>query len=392
MLKKVFSALFFIFTFYSGHSQYKQLSPDAEISIITTGPGKVLYEGFGHSTIRVKDNDFDSAYNYGIFDFNAPNFYLNFTKGKLLYRLESYPFHYFVRSYQRDNRWIKEQILNLNQQEKQQFYEYLENNAKPENAVYSYDPFFNNCATILREITEVVLKEKVHFKTNHIQEKKSFRQLMNDEIPWNTWGSFGINLALGSKLDQIATEKEFMYLPDFVYSGFKNASVNINGKEENLIKVDRYILNFKEESITSSNISPLLVFTALLLIGMLITYRDIKRKKRTRWFDFILFFTTGLIGLLIVFLWFFTNHSTTPTNFNFLWVFAPNLIVAFILQKENNKKWVLNYITGLIILLLFIPIVWVGKIQLFPTASIPFILLLLIRYSILKKYLLSFKK
>lgn len=392
MLKKILSTLLLFFIFYSGYSQYKQLTPNAEISIITAGPGKVLYEGFGHSTIRIKDNDFDNAYNYGIFDFNAPNFYLNFTKGKLLYRLERYPFHYFVGSYQRDNRWIKEQVLNLNQQEKQQFYEYLENNAKPENAVYSYDPFFNNCATILREITALVLKEKVTFKTNHIQEEKSFRQLMNDEIPWNTWGSFGINLALGSKLDQITTEKELMYLPDFVYSGFKNASVNINGKEESLIKTDRYILNFKEESITSSSVSPLLIFMLLLLIGLFITYKDVKRKKRTKWFDFILFFITGLIGLLIVFLWFFTDHSTTPTNFNFLWAFAPNLIVAFILLKEYTKKWVRNYITGLIILLLFVPVVWIGKIQLLPTASIPFILLLLIRFISLKKYLLTFKK
>ena len=377
---------------YSGHSQYKQLSPTAEISIITAGPGKVLYEGFGHSTIRIKDSDFDTAYNYGFFDFKAPNFYLNFTKGKLLYKLESYPFHYFVRSYQIDKRWIKEQVLNLNQQEKQQFYEYLENNAKPENAVYLYDPFFNNCATILREITELILKEKVNFKTNHIQKKKSFRELMDDEIPWNTWGSFGINLALGNKLDQIASEKEHMYLPDFVYSGFKNATVTLDGKEENLIKTDRYILKFDELKIKPSRINLLLVFSLILLIGIYITYRDIKRKKRTSWLDFLLFFFTGLIGLFIVFLWFFTDHSTAPNNFNFLWAFAPNLFVAFFMLKETPKKWVGNYVIGLILLLCIIPIIWISKIQQLPLASMPFIILLLIRFCSLKTNLLAFKK
>ncbi len=392
MLKKILFTLLLIFSCYSGYSQYKQLSSNAEISIITAGPGKILYEGFGHSTIRVKDSDFDTAYNYGIFDFNAPNFYLNFTKGKLLYKLESYPFHYFVRSYQKDNRWIKEQVLNLNQQEKQLFYEYLENNAKPENAVYLYDPFFNNCATILREITELILKEKANFKTNHIQKKKSFRALMDDEIPWNTWGSFGINLALGSNLDQIASEKEHMYLPDFVYSGFKNATIHINGKEENLIKTDRYILKFDELKINPSRINPFFLFSLILLLGLYITYRDIKRKKRTRWFDFLLFFFTGLIGLLIVFLWFFTDHSTTPNNFNFLWAFAPNLFVAFFLLKETPKKWVENYVIGLLLLLCIIPIIWISKIQQLPIASIPFIMLLVIRFISLKKFLLTFKE
>lgn len=392
MLKKLLFILLLIFTFYSGHSQYKQLSPNAELSIITAGPGKVLYEGFGHSTIRIKDTNFDTAYNYGMFDFKAPNFNLNFTKGKLLYKLESYPFHYFVRSYQRDGRWIKEQVLNLNKQEKQQFYAYLENNAKPENATYLYDPFFNNCATILREITELILKEKVTFKTNHIQKKKSLRALMNDEIQWNTWGSFGINLALGSKLDKIASEKEHMYLPDFVYSGFKNATVTINGKEENLIKTDRYILKFDELKVKTSRINPLFVFSLILLIGLYITYRDLKRKKRTRWFDFILFFFTGLVGLLIVFLWFFTDHSTAPNNFNFLWAFAPNLFIAFLMLKETPTKWVGNYVLGLIVLLCIIPLIWISEIQQLPLACIPFIILLLIRYCSVLKFLLTSKE
>lgn len=391
MMKTKFITFFLtIFVVQLTFSQYKKLSDKAEISIITAGPGKVLYEGFGHSTIRVKDVGFDLAYNYGIFDFDAPNFYLNFTKGKLLYKLQSYPFHYFVRSYQRDKRWIKEQILNLNQTEKQQFFEYLEDNAKPENATYLYDPFFNNCATILREITEVVLKDKVNFKENHIKKNQSFRELMNAEIPWNTWGSFGINLALGSKLDNVATAKQYMYLPDYVLNGFKNAIVKKNGVNENLIKTERFILKFEEIKIKPSFFNPFVIFTLILLIGSYITFKDIKRKQRTKWFDFLLFFSTGIIGLAIVFLWFFTNHSTTPTNFNFLWAFAPNLVIAFYILKEKTKKWIRNYITLLIVFLLIIPVIWLCKIQQLPTASLPLLFLLLIRFVGLRKYLLTF--
>ncbi len=391
MKTKFITFFLFLFVIQITFSQYKKLSDKAEVSIITAGPGKELYEGFGHSTIRIKDIDFDTAYNYGIFDFNAPNFYLNFTKGKLIYKLESYPFHYFVRGYKRDKRWIKEQILNLNQSEKQQFFEYLENNAKPKNATYLYDPFFNNCATILREITEKILKDKVTFKDNHILEKKSFRQLMNLEIPWNTWGSFGINLALGSKLDHIATAKQYMYLPDYVYSGFKNADVTRGAKTESLIKKDRFILNYEELTIKPSFFNPFFVFTFILLMGLYITYRDVKRKQRTKWLDFLLFFSTGIIGVLIVFLWFFTDHSTTPTNFNFLWAFAPNIVVAFYLFKDTPKLWVRFYVKALLFLLVIIPVIWFGKVQLMPFAILPFLLLLFIRLYFIKG-LLSFKK
>ncbi|MDG1527827.1 MAG: DUF4105 domain-containing protein [Polaribacter sp.] len=392
-MKTKFTFLFLIlFVVQITFSQYKKIPDKAEVSIITAGPGKVLYEGFGHSAIRVKSVDFDFIYNYGFFDFNAPNFYLNFTKGKMLYKLERYPFHYFVRSSQRDKRWVKEQVLDLKWSEKQQFFEYLENNAKPDNATYLYDPFFNNCATIIREIAENVLKNKIIFQSNYLKDGQSFRQLMNIEIPWNTWGSFGINLALGRKLDQVATAKQYMYLPDYVYSGFKNAKIIRNGNYKGLIKTDRYILKFNELKIEPSFLNPFLVFTLLLLIGVFITYKDVKRKKRTKWFDFLLFFSTGIIGLLIVFLWFFTNHSTTPINFNFLWAFAPNIIIAFYLLKENPKLWVKTYLKILIILLLSIAFIWIGKIQLLPFAILPIILLLLIRFFYLSKKLLSFKE
>jgi len=392
MKTKIIALLLMLFVIQLTFSQHKKLSEKAEVSIITAGPGKVLYEGFGHSTIRVKDTDFDTAYNYGIFDFDAPNFYLNFTKGKLLYKLQSYPFHYFVRSYQKDKRWIKEQVLNLNQQEKQHFFEYLENNATPENATYLYDPFFNNCATILREITETFLKKKANFKNEHIEKNQSFRQLMNAEMPWNTWGIFVINLALGSKLDKVATAKQHMYLPDYVYSGFKNATVKRGAISENLIKNDRYILKFEELKISPSFFNPFIVFTFILLLGIFITYKDVKRNQRTKWFDFLLFFFTGIIGALIAFLWFFTDHSTTPNNFNFLLSFAPNFIVAFYILKETPRLWIKTYVKVLIVLLLIIPIIWIGKIQLLPFAILPFVMLLGIRFFFLNKVLLTFKK
>jgi len=395
MIKKYFSVSLFLFIFSFGFSQQRaQLSVYSEISIITVGPGDKLYEAFGHSALRIKDPvlNIDLVYNYGIFDFNAPHFYTNFVKGKLLYKLARYPFSYFKDDYQHDKRWVKEQVLDLTQTEKQRFFVTLEHNALPKFATYLYDPYFNNCATKMLDISKKVLANKVSFDDRYYTKKLSYRQLMHQELPWNTWGSFGIDLALGSKLDQIADAKGATYLPDYVFKAFKHAVIFQKNQPKKLVKKTTTVLNFPEKKPVVGLFNPLLIFSLLSLIGLWITYKDFKKKKRTQWLDFILFFSTGILGSFIVFLWFFTNHSTTPNNFNFLWTFAPNLVIAFLVKKEQPKKWLKYYIYLLLLFLLAIPFIWIGKIQLLPPAIIPVLILLLIRYLFLIKTLLSFKE
>ena len=359
-----------------------QFSVYSEISIVTAGAGDELFEAFGHSAIRIKDPvlQFDYVYNYGMFDFNAPNFYSNFTKGKLLYSLGRYPFHYFLESYKSDKRWVKQQVLNLTQEEKKAIFLFLENNATPENATYLYDPFYNNCATKLRDITEQVLGEKVTFNDDGIEKNLSFRELMNNEIHWNTWGSFGINLALGSKLDKKATTQQYMYLPKYVYQVFKNSTIFVKNQQENLVKREDVLLDFPDKEQKTGIFNPLLIFSLFSIFGIFITYRDYKKRKITKSLDVFLLFITGLIGLLIVFLWFFTDHSTTPNNFNFLWAFALNLFLIPKLMKSKKSKFLSNYFLFLTVLLLAIPVIWLSNLQLFPIAVIPLLILLVVRY------------
>lgn len=382
--------LFFLF-FLSplAVSSQIQLSEKAEISIVTAGSGSVLYEAFGHSAIRIKDNEkgFDVVYNYGIFDFNAPNFYTNFVKGKLLYQLGRYDFKYFLYSYDKDKRWVKQQILNLNQKEKQAYFNFLENNTKPENKSYLYDPFFDNCATKLRDITQSVLKEKVTFYDNHLEKGLSFRTLMNRELHYNSWGSLGINIALGSKLDAIADPLQYMYLPDYVLAGFKNGK---NGNTTLVLK-EETLINHKPIVVKSVFFNPYLIISILSLLGIFITYKDFRNNKRTKVVDFLSFFVSGILGVLIVFLWFFTNHSTTPNNFNFLWAFAPNIVVAFLLLKNTKTAWLNYYFTVLLVFLGIIPIIWLSSIQVFHLSLLPFLAFLFLRLLFLRKSLLTSK-
>jgi len=383
--------LFFISLIPTSHAQV-QLSVYSEVSIVTADSGSELFEAFGHSAIRIKDPvlQLDIIYNYGMFDFNAPNFYTNFVKGKLLYKLGRQRFERFIDSYNYQKRWVKQQVLNLNQQEKQAFFIYLENNATPNNRQYLYDPYYNNCATKLRDLSTILLGEKIHFPPlNSIEKKQSLRSLMEEEIPWNTWGSFGINLALGNQLDQIVPEEDYMYLPNYVFQKFKVATINRDGNVENLVKRDEALLTHPNQTYQTQIISPFLIFSLLSLLGIWITYKDYKKRKRTKWIDFLSFFFTGILGIVLVFLWFFTNHSTTPNNFNVLWAFAPNLCIAFLFLKEKPNKWLRLYVNIVALLLIVLLIFWSSGIQSFPLAALPFILFLFVRYRFLQKISLN---
>ena len=388
----LFIFIFFVSIQYN-FSQKLVLSDQSEISIITAGPGDVLYEAFGHSAIRVKDPtlNLDIIFNYGLFDFNQPNFYVNFVKGRLLYRLGKQSFRRFITSYDYQQRWVKDQVLNLSLVDRIKIFEYLNENSLPENAEYLYDPYFNNCATKLRDIAKEILGNKIQFPSSFSDENFTLRQLMNQELPWNTWGSFGINLALGNTLDKELITDNYMYLPDYVHKGFQKATITENKITTPLVLEERQLLRYNEKQIKIQWYNPFFVFSLLLLITIVVTFRDQKRNIRSKWLDFTLFFVTGVLGIIICFLWFFTDHYTAPNNFNLLWAFVLNFFVAFILLKSRIPSWTSNYLL-FYLFLLFGTIVnsFIG-LQQFSNAVFPIIAMLFLRTFYIYR-LLTFKK
>lgn len=362
-------------------AQYITYSDSVAISVLTCGPGDELYSTFGHSAFRIKDthNHIDVVYNYGMFDFNAPNFYTNFAKGKLIYKLGRNRFSNFLYQYQSENRAVNEQVLHLNTLQKKQLVKYLEHNAQPENAPYQYDFFYNNCATKIRAVLEDVYPNQLVFNSNHITSSYTMRQLINNNVPYNTWSNVGINIALGSVIDIKASADDYQFLPEYIYKAFNNATIN----NSNLVTQESVLLT-KNESIVSEPtifVSPLFIFFIISLIILGITYKDFKQQKRTHLLDFSILFTTGITGVLMLLLWFATNHGTTAYNLNILWAFAPNLIICGLVFKKNLPLWLGNYFKLLVVLLVIQAIVWVGKFQEFPMAMIPLFIVLFIRYA-----------
>lgn len=369
-----------MFVWAQALGQESILSDAAQISVLTCGPGEELYSTFGHSAFRVQDpvKNIDVVYNYGTFDFQAPNFYTNFARGRLIYTLSRQRFENFLYDYELEQRWVKEQILDLSPEQKDAMIVFLENNYRPENRDYRYDFLFDNCSTKMPDILAQILGDPLSFGEGHLEKQFTFRELIRQNLKTNSWASFGIDLALGADIDKKATVYQHTFLPDYVMYQLDNTQ--LNGAP--LVKRTRTILDIPEQDRTPIfTIAPLFWLLFLFAFTATITYIDFRNKTRSRWLDFFLFLFSGIAGCLLFFLWFFTDHTATINNFNLLWLFPLNLAGAYFLIRKSDPPGIFRpYLIGLCILLGLTGLIWLLGIQQFSPLILVPLLALLIRY------------
>lgn len=386
MFKNLLTTVSLIFFTYS-FSQTSTLSNEAKISVITVAPGSSLNDAFGHNAIRINDpiKNLDISFDYGRFDFDAPNFYLNFARGKLNYSIGASNYYDFLKFYKWQNRSVEEQMLNLTQKQKQKLYDYLVNNYQPQNRNYLYDFFYDNCATKIKDVINQSTNNTIQFNPPKDFKPQTFRTLIQDKLYWNTWGSLGIDIALGSVIDQNATAEEHMFLPAYIHAFFDAATF----KDNHTAVVGKSILVYKQTNHPKSNnffISPIVVFGLIGLFILIITYRDFKSSKRSKWLDITLFSITGIIGVVVLLLWFATDHKATHQNYNLLWACALNLFVIGQLFRKIPKNWFIKYLKFLVILLCLLTLHWIIGVQVFAFGLIPLLIALFMRYIYLIKH------
>ncbi|WP_226389546.1 lipoprotein N-acyltransferase Lnb domain-containing protein [Penaeicola halotolerans] len=362
--------------------QAQQLSDQAKVSLLTCDPGSALYSAFGHSALRVHDPvmGLDLVFNYGTFDFNAPGFYVNFVRGKLNYFLAVNNYENFYRAYYREQRSMREQVLNLSEDQKQEVFDFLMINAQEENRYYQYDFFFDNCATRIRDVLQTVLGDRLKIPVQ--ESDKTFRNLIDEYLGNMPWADFGIDLALGSVIDEVATSEEAMFLPDYMESGFAEASIVGDGPTRPLVASQEVIFDFEPVNESSLLVSPR-IFWILLLIGVVLSYVSFKRNRIFRGFDIAWTLAYGLLGLLVAFLWFGTDHQATAGNWNILWAMPTHLLLAVALIRNKPLAWLSKYLLGAIIIVDAALLVWVFGVQSYHAVALPLIVLALLRLYVL---------
>ena len=367
---------------FQGSAQF-QLSKKSEVSVLTIGPGLVLNDAFGHSAIRIKDSlqNIDLVFDYGRYDFQAEGFYLNFAKGKLDYEIGWTYYEDFISNYKLQQRRVTAQIIDFTIEEKQKLFEALQTNIQPQNKSYSYDFFYNNCATKIKDDLVNASNKSILFLPLENFEPLTFRELIRSHVPQNTWGGLGIDVALGSIIDLSASVEEHLFLPKYLDEILKHSKFD---SETTKLVVRSEVLNQTQKPNPSAFWwSPFIILGLVSITIIGITYKDWISKSRNKFIDALLFFTTGSIGLLILFLWFATDHTATAYNYNFLWAFGFNLLMLKTVLKDKLKKRFIGYLKFLILLLTLMLLHSLTGVQAFNYTIIPLCIALLIRYGFL---------
>ncbi|MEO9483076.1 MAG: DUF4105 domain-containing protein [Ekhidna sp.] len=380
------SLLFFLASF--SQAQY-QLSEDAEIAVVTLGPyqGEV-WSAFGHNGIRVRDPKYgiDWFYDYGLYDFNQENFFLNFAKGLLKYRVGIRKWEHSFAFQKSLNRYIKVQYLNLTQEEKQAIFDYLQNNVKPENAEYLYNYVYDNCATKIRDVINELFPGRVQFDLSYKVEGKTIRDLMEDYLDYQPWGDLGIDVGLGTQVDREATAEEYMFLPEYIFKAFAEAEITRGNTSAPLVSSTEIAFMPKDQNNENGLWTPFNTFVLVFFIVGLITHRNMKYGKRTKWIDVLLFSFVGFVGWWVAFLWFGTEHLS-QRNLNILWAIPFHLPLIFFTGKERFRKFFRLYFKVTAYWYCGVLLIWALLPQPLHQSLVPLVLTLVLRSFYISYYL-----
>lgn len=328
---------------------------DLIVSVVTCAPGPDVYELCGHAALRIRNEEMDSIWNYGIFDFTSPNFIYRFCKGETDYMVYGYRFGRFMPPYVMRGSKVTEQVLNLTQEEARNLRKLLQTESLPQNRVYRYNYVRDNCATRpWQRVTqatnrEILMPDTLYFPT--------FREEMRHFHRNYPWYQFGIDLVLGNGLDYPLAKEEDIFAPPVLAA--KLAQTKIGG--EPLVKETKVIFpGYVDATLppTSWIQTPMAVGIVMLLLSIGTMFAFLIRKSLWRWWISAYFMVAGIAGCIVTFLVFFSEHEATSPNLLILWLNPFQFIIGVGIWIKSWKKvvdWIAIYDITMAIVL---PLLW----------------------------------
>jgi hypothetical protein len=316
---------------------FSQSSNDTLAYLLTCGPGTETYSIYGHSALRIliPGKHSDKVYNWGVFEYETPNFAWKFAKGRLDYMLDTENFNGFLKGYYFEKRYVYSQKINIDSKATSKLLELINENLKPENIKYRYDFFYDDCTTRIRDLLERSIGNKLIYPPPESGKLATFRDLVGKYQNPYPWLKFGVDLIMGSTADKRASFRDKMFLPIDMKDELSKSVIQRSEKRIPLLQNPEVLLDFdapliKERFLTS----PPCVFTAIIII-ILIMAALIKSRKIIRIIDIIIYSVFSVLSILMIFFNFFTDHAQMKWNLNIVWL-NPLIIVCLVMLILNK--------------------------------------------------------
>lgn len=334
------------------------------VYLMTCDPGTEIYAQYGHTAIRVRNerSGEDLCFNYGTFSFRTPHFLYRFIKGETDYELGIVPYSYFKEEYEERGSAVHHQLLNLTAEEKLKLWNSLMENYLPENRVYRYNFFYDNCTTRARDRIEEAVNGKIVYPV--WKNDKTYRDIVHEFNHGYPWARFGADLCLGAEADKPISERQQMFAPFYLMKAFAGAQVvDAAGRHRPLVNETVEVPAYKTltaEEKKEFPLSPMACALILLGVTLVVSWREYATRKIYWGFDALLFGAQGLAGCVLTFLFFFSTHPTVGSNWLILifnpipLLYLPLEIYSTLHRRNDYYHWY-----NLTILTLFILFSWV---------------------------------
>ena len=328
-----------------------------KISLLTCGPGSEVYSLYGHTAIRFQDpqRGQDLAINYGMFSFRQKFFILRFIFGLTDYEMGIIPFQDFLQEYKDEHRWVIEQDLNLTGEEKLNIARAIDENYIPENRVYRYNYFYDNCTTRARDLLIHHVNGRVDFHQG-TDATTSYREMTHQWNREHLWARFGNDILLGVKADSKTSFAQQQFLPDSLRKAFAKATISENGKIKPFVDSTFYLIRPQEITNTEGfPLSPRECSLILLAFTVIITCCEIRKKCRFWIYDLVLFASAGIAGVILTAM-IFSQHPTVSLNLQILALNPFPLLLIYPIWKrlkDGQGYWFIN-VWILLIFLFFV--------------------------------------
>lgn len=320
---------------------------EAEVWLVTYGPGEIYWQRFGHNAIWIRDPGLglDHVFNFGFFDFNQEDFFLRFLQGRMLYFSAAQPAQEEFAGYINENRSIRAQRLDLAPRQKLRLIEYLLDEIRPENRDYLYDYYVDNCSTRVRDALDLAMDGLLKAEFIPVPARQTWRDHTRRVTTGDFWLYLGLETGLGSPVDKGISRWDEMFIPETLADAVAAVEYSGAGMVRPLVLEDVLLYTSSAQAPPASVAawwpryllaSLAVVFAAWLLSRYAPLHLTVLLARS--WLVF-----SGLVGFGLLFLWFATDHSVARYNMNLL-VFCPAWVFAAFCK--GREKIVLQVITG----------------------------------------------
>lgn len=330
---------------------------ELQVSLFTFGPGEIYWERFGHNAIAVHDRRSGEtlSFNYGIFDFEEEDFFLNFLRGHMQYSMDANTLAQDIAQYRQEGRAVLEQRLALTPAQRLALRDFLLWNLRPENAKYRYEYFSSNCSTKVRDALDKVLDGAIR-KSLEVRSRGNTYRLQADRLLAPIAGlMLPMDLGLGPYADRRLSFWEESFIPAAFAEHI--AQVQIRDAQGQAILLVEGTRRWSEanaqlsadEQVWLRRFGPYPIGYALpvaavsaalsLLLGLAARSRRPGAASAFAMITCLFALTAALSGLALLLLWLCTEHVSAWRNENLLLLNPMLLLLLPALWRARRPDW-----------------------------------------------------